>query len=121
MSGANKRKFSDEYIKYGFIVIERNGFHLPPCVICHTVLSNDALRPGRLERHSSTNHKALKEKPKEFFTAKLHELNRFSALVVLKTKQHNRLDVENDLRCVLSSFNPRISDLVRKKQQHPSH
>ncbi|KAF2350453.1 hypothetical protein FHG87_018791 [Trinorchestia longiramus] len=45
----------------------------------------------------------------------------FSALVVLKTKQHNRLDVENDLRCALSSFNPRISDLVRKKQQHPPH
>ncbi|KAF2344662.1 hypothetical protein FHG87_024581, partial [Trinorchestia longiramus] len=45
----------------------------------------------------------------------------FSALVVLKTKQRNRLDVENDLRCALSSYNPRISDLVRKKQQHPSH
>ncbi|XP_063872067.1 LOW QUALITY PROTEIN: protein FAM200C-like [Scylla paramamosain] len=45
----------------------------------------------------------------------------FSALVVLKTKQRNRLDVENDLSCALSSFNPRISDLVRKKQQHPSH
>ncbi|KAF2361029.1 hypothetical protein FHG87_008213 [Trinorchestia longiramus] len=45
----------------------------------------------------------------------------FSALVVLKTKQRNQLDVENDLRCALSSFNPRISDLVRKKQQHPSH
>ncbi|KAF2353960.1 Ribonuclease H-like domain [Trinorchestia longiramus] len=76
MSGAKKRKYSDEYIKYGFTIIERNGFHFPQCVICHTVLSNDASRPGRLERHLSTNHKALKEKPKEFFTAKLHELNR---------------------------------------------
>ncbi|KAF2349350.1 hypothetical protein FHG87_019897 [Trinorchestia longiramus] len=45
----------------------------------------------------------------------------FSALVILKTKQRNRLDVENDLRCALPSFNPRISDIVRKKQQHPSH
>ncbi|KAF2360117.1 hypothetical protein FHG87_009133 [Trinorchestia longiramus] len=45
----------------------------------------------------------------------------FSALAVLKTKERNRLDVENDLRCALSSFNPRISDLVRKKQQHLSH
>ena len=44
----------------------------------------------------------------------------FSALVVLKTKQRNRLNVENDLRCALSSFKPRISDLV-KKEQHPSH
>ncbi|KAF2343238.1 protein of unknown function DUF4371 [Trinorchestia longiramus] len=76
MSGAKKRKYSDEYIKYGFTVIERNGFHLPQCVICHTVFSNDASRPGLLGRHLCTNHKALKEKPKEFFTAKLHELNR---------------------------------------------
>ncbi|XP_068205161.1 protein FAM200C-like [Palaemon carinicauda] len=45
----------------------------------------------------------------------------FSALFVLKTIQRNRLDIENDLRCVLSSFNSRISDLVRKKQQQPSH
>ncbi|KAF2366532.1 Immunoglobulin-like domain [Trinorchestia longiramus] len=75
LSGAKKSKYSNEYIKYGFTVVERNGFHLPQCVICHTVLSNDALRPGRLERHLSTNHKALKEKPKELFTAKLHELN----------------------------------------------
>ncbi|XP_064079476.1 protein FAM200A-like [Macrobrachium nipponense] len=45
----------------------------------------------------------------------------FSALVVLKTKQRNRLDVENDLRCALSSFNPIISNLVGKKQQLPSH
>ncbi|XP_068247880.1 zinc finger BED domain-containing protein 5-like [Palaemon carinicauda] len=34
-----------------------------------------ALRPCRLERHLSKNHKALKEKPKEFFTAQLHKLN----------------------------------------------
>ncbi|XP_064117635.1 protein FAM200C-like [Macrobrachium nipponense] len=40
----------------------------------------------------------------------------FSALVVLKTKQRNRLDEENDLCCALSSSNPRISNLVRKKQ-----
>ena len=75
MSGAKKRKYLDDYINYGFTVTERNGVQLPQCVICHAVLSNDALRPGRLERHLITNHKALKEKPKEFFTAKHHELN----------------------------------------------
>ena len=76
MSGAKKRKYLDDYISYGFTITERNGVQLPQCVICHAVLSNDALRPGHLERHLITNHKALKEKPKEFFTAKLHELNR---------------------------------------------
>uniref|UniRef100_K7GF68 HAT C-terminal dimerisation domain-containing protein n=1 Tax=Pelodiscus sinensis TaxID=13735 RepID=K7GF68_PELSI len=30
----------------------------------------------------------------------------FSSLVTLKTKQRNRLDIENNLRCALSSFKP---------------
>ena len=45
----------------------------------------------------------------------------FSTLALLKTKQRNRLNVESDLRCALSSFRPRISNLVKQKQQHPSH
>ena len=36
-----------------------------------------------------------------------------------KTAQSTRY--RNDLRFVLSSFKPRISDLVKNKQQHPSH
>jgi hypothetical protein len=45
----------------------------------------------------------------------------FSTLVTLKTKQRNKLDVENDLRCALSATKPRIPLLVSKKQLHPSH
>jgi hypothetical protein len=58
-SGAN--------IKFGFTVTERNRIHLPQCVLCHAVLNNDAMTPGGLERHLNTNHKKLKEKPKEIF------------------------------------------------------
>ncbi|KAG6937314.1 zinc finger BED-type containing 9 [Chelydra serpentina] len=42
----------------------------------------------------------------------------FSSLVIIKTKQRNRLDVENDVCCALSSFKPRISQLVKKTQHH---
>ena len=45
----------------------------------------------------------------------------FSTLVTLKTKQRNKLDVENDLRCALSPTQPRIGLLVSQKQLHPSH
>ncbi|CAM4667024.1 unnamed protein product [Lepidochelys kempii] len=45
----------------------------------------------------------------------------FSSLVIIKTKQRNELDVENNLCCALSSFKPRISQLVKKMQHHPSH
>ena len=45
----------------------------------------------------------------------------FSSLLTIKTKNRNRLDVQHDLRCCLSKTEPRISQLVEKKQLQPSH
>jgi len=45
----------------------------------------------------------------------------FSALVTIKTKSRNRLNVESDLRCAISRTSPRISLLVEKKQKQRSH
>uniref|UniRef100_K7FPW1 Uncharacterized protein n=1 Tax=Pelodiscus sinensis TaxID=13735 RepID=K7FPW1_PELSI len=44
----------------------------------------------------------------------------FSSLITLKIKQRNRLDVEK-LHCALATIKPRISQLVKKMQHHPSH
>jgi len=54
MSKSKQRFYSVDYIKYGFTVIENNISHLTQCVICHIVLSNDAMRSRRLERHLIT-------------------------------------------------------------------
>uniref|UniRef100_K7FBQ8 DUF4371 domain-containing protein n=1 Tax=Pelodiscus sinensis TaxID=13735 RepID=K7FBQ8_PELSI len=69
-----KRQYDEDYMKYGFTVMEKNGFNHPQCTVCHTVLSNDALRPSRLEQHLMKNHSALTDKPREFFAAKLQNL-----------------------------------------------
>lgn len=45
----------------------------------------------------------------------------FSTLLQIKSKQRNRLDMENDIRCSLSNISPRIMDFVRKKQTQISH
>ncbi|CAK1591819.1 unnamed protein product [Parnassius mnemosyne] len=76
MSSAKKRKYNDDYIKYGFVVIKKGDIDHPQCVICYKVLSNDAMRPSRLERHLSTKHSSLKDKPKEFFASKSASLKR---------------------------------------------
>ncbi|CAB3242569.1 unnamed protein product [Arctia plantaginis] len=76
MSSAKKRKYNDDYIKYGFVAMNKSGIDQPQCVICYEVLSNDAMRPSRLERHLSTKHSALKDKPKEFFASKSASLKR---------------------------------------------
>ena len=45
----------------------------------------------------------------------------FSALLTIKFKARNRLHVQSDIRCALSTTLPDIEKLVAKKQGHPSH
>ena len=45
----------------------------------------------------------------------------FSALLTIKSKARNRLHVQSDIRCALSTTLPDIEKLVAKKQGHPSH
>ncbi|RUM29465.1 MAG: hypothetical protein DSY42_06440 [Aquifex sp.] len=45
----------------------------------------------------------------------------FSTLLQIKTKTRNRLGVEHDMSCALSTTVPQIDTLVVKKQAQPSH
>ncbi|KAL0879709.1 hypothetical protein ABMA27_003424 [Loxostege sticticalis] len=45
----------------------------------------------------------------------------FSALVSIKTKSRNRLNVADDMRLALSKTIPQFNILIEAKQQHPSH
>jgi hypothetical protein len=71
-----KRKYDGEYIKLGFTSIEINGQTRPQCVICATVLANDALKPAKLERHLKTVHPNYCDRPREFFEGKLINLKK---------------------------------------------
>ncbi|CAH1961294.1 unnamed protein product [Acanthoscelides obtectus] len=67
---ARKRKFSEDYVKFGFTVIEKDELQLPQCVISMNVLSNDKMRPKRLGRHLKQQHPTLVLKTKEFFSSR---------------------------------------------------
>lgn len=71
-----KRKYDDDYIRLGFTSIEINGETRPQCVICTTVLANDALKPAKLERHLKTVHPNYCDRPREFFEGKLINLKK---------------------------------------------
>lgn len=88
------RLYNDDYIKFGFTFIQKDGIQMPQCVICHVVLSNDALRPSRLERHLTTAHPMLKEKPKEFFVAKKNSLNKMKLDRTGEFQQNNEKNIE---------------------------
>ncbi|XP_072378006.1 zinc finger BED domain-containing protein 5-like [Diabrotica undecimpunctata] len=44
-----------------------------------------------------------------------------SPLTYIKSKYRSRLDVESDLRCALTQFQPNIEKLVKNRQCQPSH
>ena len=69
MSGKN-RKYDKDYLKYVFIDTTVNGQVVPQCVICFENLSNDALRPSRLQRHLQTKLPGHQDKPLAFFQSK---------------------------------------------------
>nr|CAI5863534.1 unnamed protein product [Callosobruchus analis] len=66
---AKNRKFSEDY-KFGFTFIEKDELQLPQCLI-----SNDSMRPNRLERHLKQQHPILVLTAKEFFSSKAESLN----------------------------------------------
>ncbi len=65
-----KRKYNEEYLKFGFIAIEENDCQKPFCVVCRTKFENNALFPAKLKRHLETIHKDLAEKPIDYFQRK---------------------------------------------------
>ena len=71
---AKKRKYIDDYIRFGFVSLQKGNIEVPQCVICYKTLSNDGMRPSRLERHLQTAHPGLVDKPKAFFETKKHTL-----------------------------------------------
>ncbi|CAH1998375.1 unnamed protein product [Acanthoscelides obtectus] len=73
---AKKRKSSEDYVKFRFTFIEKDELQLPQYMICIKVLSNDRMRPNRLERHLKQQHPTLVLKTKEFFSAKAESIKR---------------------------------------------
>lgn len=59
--------YTDDYVKFGYTFIAKNGVEKPQSVICHVVLTNDVVRPKSPRRQLSTARPMLNEKPKEFF------------------------------------------------------
>lgn len=73
---APKRKYSEDYLKFGFTSIVTNGEVKPQCVICSIVLSNDALKPAKLERHLKSVHPSYTNKSLDYFKGQLVNMNK---------------------------------------------
>lgn len=70
---AFNRQYQESYLKYGFIATGDSRAPSPLCIICGKQLSNEAMKPSKLLCHLETKHRALKDKPSEYFERKKHE------------------------------------------------
>ncbi|GFV07287.1 SCAN domain-containing protein 3 [Trichonephila clavipes] len=55
------RKYSQEYLNFGFTITEVNGEEKPLCVICSKILAADSMKPNKLKRHFETLHVRCKK------------------------------------------------------------
>ena len=62
------RQYNIEYINYGFIPSPTN-IHLPMCLICEQVFSNEAMKPSRLKDHLNKIHPDKASKGTAYFQA----------------------------------------------------
>lgn len=51
-----KRLWKDEYMRYGFTVIQQNGEAKPQCMSCSRILGNGSLKPAILKAHLANSH-----------------------------------------------------------------
>src|SRR4029434_4916036 len=54
------RKYSDNNLKFAFTYKENDGEELPVCVVCSSVLSNETMKPSKLQQHLKTTHAHFK-------------------------------------------------------------
>uniref|UniRef100_A0A8C3FIZ9 Uncharacterized protein n=1 Tax=Chrysemys picta bellii TaxID=8478 RepID=A0A8C3FIZ9_CHRPI len=93
-----KRKYDDDYIKYGFTCIGDQECPKPLCVICGDVLANSSLKPSLLWRHLETRHPAQLDKPVDFFKRKLAEKKSDITSFISKASTDNENALEASYR-----------------------
>lgn len=81
------RKYDPDYIKYGFTMAGSDVEPKAQCVECAEILSNEALKPSKLQRHLNTRHPNSAGKPKEYFERKMAGLQAQQKVITTFTTQ----------------------------------
>ena len=54
---SKKRKYSEDYVQYGFtFCTENDGTQRPKCFLCDKIMCNDNMKPSKLKEHSYAVH-----------------------------------------------------------------
>lgn len=63
-------------VLFSLKMIEVNTGIRPQCVLCAAVLSDEALKPAKLESNLKTNQANLNHRPSDFFPGKVENLKK---------------------------------------------
>ena len=78
-SKPKRRKYTEDYVQYGFTVIMKGEVMKPQCVICATILSEHSMKPSLLKRHLQTQHPQdmnKQESDSQYFIRKAESFNK---------------------------------------------
>ena len=65
-----KRKYSEEFLKYGFTIIVEAGIEMPQCVICNEIMSAESMKPNKMKHHFDAKHPNFAGKDVQYFKNK---------------------------------------------------
>ena len=65
-----KRKYNEDFLRYGFSSLVTAGIEKPQCVICNEVLSAESMKPNKLKRHFDSKHPSFADKDTQYFRCK---------------------------------------------------
>ena len=65
-----KRKYSEEFIKYGFTFMVEAGIEKPQYVICNKIMPAKSMKPNKMKRHFDAKHPNFAGKDVQYFKNK---------------------------------------------------
>ncbi|XP_069616232.1 zinc finger BED domain-containing protein 5-like [Ranitomeya imitator] len=71
-----KRKYTEDFLQYGFTSVISAGIEKPQCVICTEVLSAESMKPNKLKRHFDSKHPLFASKDISYFRSKADGLKK---------------------------------------------
>ena len=89
-----KRKYSEEFFKYGFIFIVEAGIENPQCVICNEIMSAESMKPNKMKRHFDAKHPSFTGKDVQYFKNKADGVNKSRLDFGGKYQQQNMAAIE---------------------------
>ncbi|KAL1768625.1 zinc finger protein BED domain-containing protein 5-like [Sigmodon hispidus] len=89
-----RRRYSEDFLQYGFTSKITAGIEKPQCVICGGVLSAESMKPNKLKRHFDSKHLSFAGKDISYFRSKADELKKARLDTGSKYPRQNVIAVE---------------------------